>query len=225
MPRLPLIGIAPYLIEPKPNRPFVGTYRTYVRAVEAGGGLPVLLSPNLKLVPFYVKILDGLLLTGGGDIHPKHYKRKIDPGARLHLSPDERTQFDLAMTRAFLKAGKPILGICLGCQTLTVAGGGELLQDIPNQRHKQTEHEIAVARGSKLRTILGKDRLLVNSRHHQAVFRVGRKMKVSAISPDQIVEGVEATRHPFAVGVQWHPEELLARPATRKLLKAFVRSC
>lgn len=230
MPPQPLVGIAPNVTEPKPKRELVGAYRTYLEAVRCAGGLPVILTPDAKLIPQYLRLLDGLLLIGGGDIHPKFFRRKKNPAARLQLSSDLRTTFDLAIAKAFIKVGKPILGICLGCQTLNLALGGDLIQDISAQwpgalDHRTGNHPILLEGGSRLRRIAGKDRTTVNSRHHQALGKVGRRVKVAALSSDQIIEGIEASRHPFAIGVQWHPEDQTEKEVNRKLFRAFLKAC
>lgn len=230
MPRQPLIGIAPNVTEPKPKRELVGAYRTYLEAVQRAGGLPVILTPDTKWIPQYLRLVDALLLIGGGDIHPKFFRWKKSPAARLQLSRDLRTTFDLAVAKAFLKAGKPILGICLGCQTLNVALGGDLIQDISTEwpealDHRTGNHPIILESGSQLRRIVGKDLTTVNSRHHQALGKVGRQVKVVALSPDQIVEGIEVERHPFAIGVQWHPEDMPRSNSTRLLFRAFLKAC
>jgi putative glutamine amidotransferase len=224
----PLIGIASHLKKNEKGKEMLGSYRAYVDSVERAGGTVVLLALSKTRIPDYVRLLDGLLLTGGGDIHPRFFRGKIPPEAS-NFSPDARTEFEIAIVRAFLRAQKAILGICLGCQTLNVAFGGDLISDIPTEwpmagEHREGDHAVLLGEGSKLRKIVGADRAIVNSRHHQAVGKVARGAIVSAISPDEIVEAIELTRHPFAIGVQWHPEDTYSRPSSRKLFEAFVKA-
>ena len=217
------------MIRTKTHRELIGTYRSYVRAVEAAGGDCIVLTPNRRHISNYLTLLDGLMLTGGGDIHPKFFRARM-PKVKLDLSPDERTRFELAITRAFVRNRKPFLGVCLGCQTLNVALGGNLIQDLPSEKpgtreHRKGEHWIHLAAGSRLRKILGRTRVRVNSRHHQAIGRPGRRLKTVALSPDDVVEAIETTNRTFALGIQWHPEEIPHRSESRKLFRAFIRAC
>src|SRR5262249_36883835 len=147
------------------NRPNVfGSYRTYCEAILDAGGSPFILSPFRSEIPLYTKMIDGLLLTGGGDVHPKYFGEKL-PKVKLELSPDERTRFEIKMVQSFLKTKKPMLGVCLGSQTIAVAMGGKLIQDIPTElrtrkNHRKGNHTVWVDRASKLRKIVGKNEFL-----------------------------------------------------------------
>jgi putative glutamine amidotransferase len=228
MRKRPLIGIAPYIVPTKSKREMVGTYRTYLQSLEKAGAHALVLNPNRQYIPDYLKLLDGLLLTGGDDIHPKFFGQKRGR-APLELSPDARTTFEMAATKAFLKARKPILGICLGCQTLNVVKGGTLIQDLPSQRpksdnHKKGMHPILINKRSFLRKLLGKNKAQVNTKHHQSIDRLGKGVLASALSPDGVVEAIELPQYPFVLGVQWHPEERLDTPESKKIFRAFVRA-
>ncbi len=227
--RFPLIGIGPNLLDLPHRRKAVGAYRKYIEAVERAGGISIILAPHPGHVRFYAELCDGLLLTGGGDIHPKHYGTKPLRTAKLRLSPEERTRFDLALIRAFLRARRPVLGICLGAQTLNIARGGTLVMDLVSQRpksrdHTKGTHPVRVSAGTALEKILGKQKLRVNSRHHQAVDRPGKNLRVVATADDGVIEALEASDRPFAFGIQWHPE-LSDTPDARRLFRAFVRNC
>ena len=132
--------------------------------------------------------------------------------------------------------GKPVLGICLGCQLLNVAFGGTLFQDIPTEvgtdvPHKLAqppwfaEHPVVVERNSLLARWLGATDITVKSAHHQAIKQLGHGLRVVARCPDGIVEGIEATDGKYIVGVQWHPEAQLDADHARRLFAAFVQVC
>ncbi len=209
--------------------------RGYTQGVEAASGLPVLFpnSDNLSLAPEYVARVDGLLLTGGDDIHPRHYGEAPHP--RIDLVDERRDAFEIALLRAARERGMPVLGICRGIQLINVALGGDLYQDIPSQKessvgHAQKTlregpwHEIEVRPGTRLAEILGETRAAVNSYHHQACRRVAKGLAVTATTADGIVEAVEDPGHPFFVAVQWHPEVLEGGGAasSQRLFAAFV---
>jgi len=206
----------------------------YVRAVEAAGGLPVILAPGrpddaLELAGR----IQGLILSGGADVDPAHY------GERAHetvtdVTP-ERDAFELALAREALRRDVPTLAICRGQQVLNVALGGTLIQDIPSsvsgaadhdpERERwELAHEVRILPGSALRQVLGEDKVAVNSFHHQAVKDLGEGLVASAWSlADGVIEGIEAPGRRFAVGVQWHPESFWNRtPGFQGLFEAVV---
>jgi putative glutamine amidotransferase len=148
----------------------------------------------------------------------------------------ERDDFELALCREALRRDLPILAICRGHQVLNVATGGTLIQDIPFQLPRavdhdpererwETAHEVLVLPGTKLRALVGRDRIAVNSFHHQAVKDLGRSLVVCARSAvDDLIEGVEATDRRFVLGVQWHPEGFWNQEETfHPLFEALVR--
>ncbi|HEX5135540.1 MAG TPA: gamma-glutamyl-gamma-aminobutyrate hydrolase family protein [Planctomycetota bacterium] len=209
--------------------------RGYTQGVEWAAGLPVLLpnSDDLALAPEYIARVDGLLLTGGDDVHPRHYGEAPHP--KIDLVDDRRDAFEIALLRAARERGMPVLGICRGIQILNVALGGSLFQDIPSQAesgvgHAQKTlregawHEIDVRPGTRLSGILGESRVAVNSYHHQACRRVAEGLSVAATTADGLVEAVEDPLHPFCVAVQWHPEVLEGGQAasTKRLFASFV---
>lgn len=221
-------------------------HKHYVAALRAGGwtGSVELLAPG-DPVPSLVGC-SGLLLLGGADIHPRHW----DPQEPIHptVELDEgRDALELPLAREAWERGIPILGICRGVQLLNVALGGSLHQDIPScfgvdpclhQRgtpdHPELAHAVAVEPDSALAGLVGCTHLEVNSRHHQAVRRIAPGLKAVAWHPDthdgegplvEAVEAVEAGR--FAIGVQWHPENLVglsseAGTAALRLFRCFV---
>jgi putative glutamine amidotransferase len=212
----------------------------YPRAVEDLGGIPVILpftsDPTLRRR--LLEGLDGLLLTGSGpDLPPRLYgERQRFP---YRVMSRERYEFELEMARLAAGVGLPVLGICGGMQAINVALGGSLVQDIPSQiptalPHRaagpatRRAHPVQVAPHSLLRRITRGPRILVNSSHHQAIKRLAPSLVASATAPDGVIEAVEAneaSRHPFLLGVQWHPEFLYDRDdVQRRLFRAFLRA-
>ncbi|GFN22043.1 gamma-glutamyl-gamma-aminobutyrate hydrolase family protein [Thermanaeromonas sp. C210] len=206
--------------------------RAYIEAVSCAGGIPLILPPGpVDLVDRYLSIIDGLLLTGGGDIDPAFFGQ--EPREGLGRVFPERDEFELALTRRALERGMPILALCRGMQTLNVAAGGTLYQDIAREvpgcwQHSQRKprshphHTIEILPETLLAAILG-PRARVNSMHHQAVRDPGEGLRVSARAGDGIIEALEGTRGSFVLGVQWHPEELITRcPEQRQLFQHFI---
>lgn len=191
----------------------------YVRAVELAGGLPIVFAPGKpEDVAELLARVDGLLLTGGSDVDPAIYGE--DRHASVTHVIRERDDFEIALARTALERDLPLLAICRGQQVLNVATGGTLVQDIPSQVSNGVDHDpererwelahvVEIVPGTRLRTLLGKDQVSVNSFHHQAVKDLGQGLSVSARAPgDGVIEGVEANDRRFTVGVQWHPEGL-----------------
>jgi len=209
----------------------------YAAAVEAAGGIPVVL-PVLapEKAGEVLAHLQGLLLSGGVDVDPSHYGEDPLPG--LGRVTPERDAFELALAREALALGVPVLGVCRGVQVLNVAAGGTLYQDLGSQmgnvlKHRQEaprwheSHSVRLDPGSRLAAILGVPEVRVNSFHHQAVREVAGGLRAVAWAPDGVIEAVEATGtdHRFALGVQWHPEEMWRRhPLHLKPFAALVEA-
>ncbi|MGI9953491.1 gamma-glutamyl-gamma-aminobutyrate hydrolase family protein [Moorellaceae bacterium AZ2] len=206
--------------------------RAYIEAVTCAGGIPLVLPPGPgDFVDRYLEIIDGLLLTGGGDIDPVFFDQ--EPREGLGRVLPERDEFELSLTRKALERGKPILALCRGMQALNVAAGGTLYQDISREvpgcwQHSQRKprscphHTIETVPGTFIAAILG-PRARVNSMHHQAVRDPGEGLRVSAWAGDGIIEALEGTGGSFVLGVQWHPEELIAfYPQQRQLFHHFI---
>jgi gamma-glutamyl-gamma-aminobutyrate hydrolase PuuD len=175
-----------------------------------------LLHPSNIRLRDYARHLDGLVLQGGADVSPQSY---AETPTRPEWSGDRaRDMYELELLHEFVEAGKPVLGICRGCQLINVAFGGSLYQDIAsdvpealhhvNEEYDRNRHEVSFPAGSSLsRLFKGKPQGLVNSIHHQAVKNLGRDMQVEALSvPDQMVEAIRYRKAPFVMGLQWHPE-------------------
>ncbi|MGI6683964.1 MAG: gamma-glutamyl-gamma-aminobutyrate hydrolase family protein [Bacillota bacterium] len=209
----------------------------YVRVIESVGGVPVLL-PVLKRNcqrERYLELLDGLILSGGVDVNPLLFGEEPVPGMG-EITP-ERDGFELFLTKKFFLLGKPILAVCRGCQVLNLALGGSIFQDLKSQipgliKHDQKApresptHSIKVVPGTKLSHILPQEHWWVNSFHHQAVKYPAPGFMVSACAPDGVIEAIEAKNHPFAIGVQWHPECNWRNDlGSYRLFKAFITAC
>jgi putative glutamine amidotransferase len=205
---------------------------TYVRAIEAAGGLPVVMPPLAPAdVPALVARLDGLLLSGGPDLAPAAYDAQ--PHAELGATEPALDAFEYAVVREALRAGLPILGICRGAQALNVARGGTLHRHLPDVVgdaivHRQSEdgrrptHAVDIVPRSRLARLLGTTRLRVNSFHHQAVDRLGTGLRVSARAPDGTIEAIEDPARPFLLAVQWHAETLVEGPSHQALFDELV---
>ncbi|MGH2536683.1 MAG: gamma-glutamyl-gamma-aminobutyrate hydrolase family protein [Candidatus Promineifilaceae bacterium] len=220
----PLIGCTTYVKNIALKRPYdlIGAPASYIRALTAAGGIPVLIPLGLSeedLMALFGR-LDGLLLPGGGDIQPELY------GGRRHVKmfsiEPERDRSEIFLARAAASQHKPMLAICRGIQVLNVALGGTLWEDIPSllpealPHHTPDDlprnhplHTAAIAPGSLLERQLGRRETWVNSLHHQSVRDLAPELTITGTAPDGVVEAVELPGHPYALGVQWHPEVLI----------------
>ena len=228
--RAPLIGLT---LDHEPGGPgqfsrypFHALRENYLSAVSAAGGMPVCLGYDCDAEALMAR-LDGLIVTGGAfDVDPALYDEPPHPLTSPHPA---RTTAELALLRAALAQGKPVLGICGGMQLLAVHAGGTLIQHLPEElQHEQPNprhepgHDIEIVPGTKLARIVGAKRMSVNSSHHQAVRDPGRA-KICARAPDGTIEAIELDGPRFAIGVQWHPEFSLD-PGDRRLYAALVET-
>jgi len=226
--RPPLIGLSAYYEEARWahwHKPAMLLPANYAEQVAAAGGIPVLLPP-LPGVAAAVGRLDGLLLTGGGDIDPARYGAQPHP--RTGRVSVLRDAAELELLDAAMAAGLPVLGVCRGMQLLNVARGGTLCQHLPdNAGHTPApgtfgSHPVRVAAGTRLAGILGAngDGVDVPTAHHQAVDRLGEGLVATAWAEDGVIEAMEpsAAGDPFLLAVQWHPEA----GADPRLIKALV---
>ena len=209
----------------------------YMKAIEDAGGIPVVLPllSNKDAWRQVVAHVHGLLITGSGsDLAPELYgERQRHKFARMSR---ERATMELGIAKAAYRADVPMLGICGGMQSINVALGGTLYQDIPAQLKTSIDHlpaysatkithAIQIAPGSLLRRIAGKARMDVNSSHHQSVKKVASNLAQTAVAPDGVIEAIEAPDRAFILGVQWHPEFLYDRdPIQRRLFQALVKA-
>ena len=176
--------------------------------------------------------LDGLLLTGGGDVHPRFYDRPQELGKTKRVD-EHRDEFEFGLLDHALDAGLPVLGVCR-VQTINVFLGGSLVPDLvsagfddhTSPSDQITVHTISIVPHSTLHALTGKLEIEVNSYHHQAVERLGRGLVASAFSSDGVVEAIEwamKDRMPYLAAVQWHPERTKEEMLSQKLARIFLR--
>lgn len=195
---------------------------TYVQAVLQAGGAPVLIPviTDIKALSVIVSGLDGLVMSGGGDINPLYLLD--EPIPQLQDVDTYRDEYDLILLRLAANRQLPIMGICRGHQIMNVAFGGNIYQDIHSEfdyqllKHsqamprEQASHSVLIEKGeTRLRKLLQEDNILVNSFHHQAIKDIAPEFTATAIAPDGINEGIEHTEKPV-FGIQWHPEAMAA---------------
>lgn len=209
----------------------------YLESVRRAGATPLELTLADDPAAIAARV-DGLMLTGGGDVDPALYG--ATPHATFGAAEPGRDAFEIALVRAVLDAGKPVFAICRGMQVLNVALGGDLVQDIPTEvngaaHHDVREpryalaHEVWTTQGSRFSALM-REKLVdgescqVNSRHHQAVKHLGAGLEVVATAPDGVIEAVERPGA-FCLGVQWHPENFWRTGEFRPLFEGFVDAC
>ena len=209
----------------------------YVTALENAGLIPLIVPPlsNDRAAASILGSVSGLVLTGGEDVDPSRYGE--DRHEKVRSVNAARDATEAALIQEAKARRIPVLAICRGIQILNVALGGTLIQDIPSQcttaivhdeegARDSRSHEIAIEPGSLIARAIGTEHCTVNSFHHQSVKRVADGMRITARSPDGVVEGIESTDKTWwAMGVQWHPEEMTesSEPWDRGLFRAFAR--
>ncbi|RNA69847.1 gamma-glutamyl-gamma-aminobutyrate hydrolase family protein [Alteribacter keqinensis] len=228
----PIIGITSSYVDDRTLQTSYDNIRSVLRA----GGTPFVLPnvTNQDHMSNYVNTVDGIVVTGGGDIDPTLFGEEPHPNLGL-IHPD-RDVFEVDLLKEAMKQDKPILAICRGCQILNIAAGGDMYQDIYTQmdhallQHTQRaprshgSHFIEVTEGSLLHSISKQKKYKVNSFHHQTVREMAPGFNVIARSSDQVIEAFQSTKHTFVLGVQWHPECMTDEPSVR-LFKAFIEAC
>ena len=228
----PLIGITMNL-EVQPARQLNTLDLAYGSAVQEAGGIPVPLFGIDVSIPDLVKTLNGFVFSGGDDMAPRFYRERPLANARLTISPDDRTRFEIELFKAVMKAKKPLLAICGGAQLVNVALGGTLYQDIalqiskpmqhgPAKPREKVFHTVDILEGTRLSRILGASQIRVRSSHHQSVKNPGRGLHLSATARDRVIEAVELGTKQFLLAVQWHPEKTPNDRYSKKLFKALI---
>lgn len=237
----PVIGISGYSSD---NNSVVKL--AYIESVRLAGGVPIVLpvTTDDAQIDAMLSVVDALVMTGGEDFDPLKWYGE-EPRTTMTTVNAERDEFDVKLLRAAVAKGIPVLGICRGEQALGVAFGGALWQDIPSDVHSEIKHNqsptdavyathsITIEKGSNLASLLGSERAVVNSFHHQSIKRVPAGLKAVAFAADGIVEAVERDGKitgyedggAWIMGTQFHPERLISPRDTTFLpiFKALVR--
>lgn len=210
----------------------------YLESVRRAGGEAVEVVVGGEAPEQILARVDGLMLTGGGDVDPKLYgEARHDT---FQAAEDGRDDFEIALARAAIANGIPLLAICRGMQVLNVAMGGTLVQDIPSQvtgalQHSVPQpragsaHEVWISKDSKLAVLLADhmedgETCHVNSRHHQSVKQAARGFEITATSPDGVIEAMEKPDAAFCIAVQWHPENFWRTGEFRELFEGLVQA-
>lgn len=211
-------------------------YLSYAEAVYRAGGTPIVLPlGNEELVETWVNMCDGILLTGGNDVHPFHYGHSAHD--ELGLTTPDLDQSQIMIIQYARQQNKPLFGICRGSHLINIALGGTMIQDIhaeipdnlnhldKGSRDKTLTHRVKIDRDSTLFNVLQEEELLVNSFHHQAIGKLGEGLRCVAIAPDGVKEAIE-NEDGSIIGTQFHPEELgKFNDQMQQLLKVFVEKC
>lgn len=232
----PLIGLTcqfDYLPKKRLNK----INYTYIDAVKRAGGIPIILPivRDIDAIDSYLKVIQGLVLTGGEDAAPLLYGE--EPIKEVDSICFERDNMELNIIKRAYVMNIPIFGICRGIQMINIAFGGSLYQDINRQISNSIGHyagssieggyhTIEIVKDSMMYEIFNKDRVQVNSQHHQSIKGLGDNLKVNALSLDGVIEGIESTNNRFVLGVQFHPEAMInLHGEFLDIFKYFISYC
>ncbi|HVS31798.1 MAG TPA: gamma-glutamyl-gamma-aminobutyrate hydrolase family protein [Thermoanaerobaculia bacterium] len=228
----PIIGIGSDVNTTPGERDRAFVYTTYVESLRRAGAIPLIIPPQPENAADILEGLDGIVLAGGEDCDPAVYGE--EPHPTVEPMDPRRQNNDLTLAALARQRGVPTLGICLGLQVMNVAAGGTLMQDInsavetdiehASEPSDRARHAVIVEQGTQLAAIIGAGEKTVNSSHHQAIKKVADGFRVTAYAPDGVVEGLEDPRHPFYVGVQWHPEDMNGERNASALFGAFIEA-
>lgn len=240
MEKKAIIGISSSLITdnggmfPGYKRAYVN--KDYVDAVLSAGAIPFIIpfSEEEDVIKEQVSLVDGIIISGGHDVFPLNYNEELAP--KISEVFPERDKYEMCLINEAKKFNKAILGICRGFQLINVLEGGSLYQDLSymnNDRllkHSQghtpslATHYVNVKEESILKEIVGKEKIMVNSFHHQAIKEVAKDFVVSAVANDGVVEAIENKAYKFYMGVQWHPEMLFKNDSNmKKIFEYFIK--
>jgi len=229
--RSPTIGISMYGPDEDRIAPAITLPLAYAESVARAGGVPLLLPPITPIPDALLDRIDGVILAGGGDIDPGLHGSQTHEA--VYMVNPQRDQFEIELIRRVLAhPTRPVFGICRGMQMLNVALGGSLDLHLPDVHgeavlHRRpprvpVEHEVELGPDTLLSDLLPERRFPVCSWHHQSVRTVGRELVVAGHAPDGVIEALVHTQHPFAFGVQWHPELQPDDPLQQRLFEALV---
>ena len=213
----PVVGITSYAEEQVRWGPWTEAAAlvplAYVRAIERAGGRPLLIPPSEEAIDETLDALDGIVFSGGSDLHPGLYEAEAHP--ETADVREERDHAEMALLKAALERDMPVLAVCRGSQVLNVALGGDLVQHLPDtlghDEHRPVngewaEHDVRLDQASRVGGLLG-ERAPVKSHHHQGYGRIGEGLRETGWADDGTVEALEDQSKRFTVGVLWHPEE------------------
>lgn len=232
----PVIGVTVWK-EEKDSNIYEKVNEWNLKAIEDYGGIPVMLhiTSNDEIIEGYIKILDGIYFTGGGDINPLLYNE--EPIKELGNVEYDRDEFEMKLYRKAAEKNIPILGVCRGMQVMNVAEGGTIYQDLYSQRpgtkghsnkyvfEGKEQHTVSIEENSKLFEILNETEIKTNSYHHQAVNDLADSYVATAFAKDGVVECIESKKLKYAIGIQWHPEIMYVKyPLHGKLFKSFIHA-
>jgi putative glutamine amidotransferase len=208
----------------------------YCDAIQAAGGLPVILPPLAKDAELEALLdrLDGVILSGGMDIDPRRWGLSTHPA--VQPMAERREENDRLLLRRIVQRQLPVLGIGLGMQQLNLTFGGNLYLHLPEEMPRSLPHRdpsggahrhaVMLEPNTRMEEIYGAGEIRVNSAHHQAVRQPGKGLRVGAVAPDGVIEAIEAEDASwFCVGVQWHPESETASALDMQLFECFLQAC
>lgn len=231
----PLIGVTTARSLTSKGISQVGVLESYIKALTLAGAYPLLIPLSLPVdgLSKLLSRLDGLLLTGGGDIHPDQYGSKHHP--KVSNIDEDRDRIEIELFQEVVSSNLPFLGICRGLQVVNVALGGTLYEDLGDQLPGSLKHDcwtgyppdylahpVEMEKNSMLAGILDFDMMEVNSLHHQGIRELAPQLNAVAYAPDGLIEAIELPSHSFGLAVQWHPEWLQGNLAMRALFSDFV---
>ena len=231
----PVIGLTMSRTTSQQGLPMMSITDAYVAAILEAGGIPVMIPLGIseEQVADITNRLDGVLFTGGGDVHPFKYGGQEHP--LVNSVDEDRDRVEIELFQEIVQDQLPFLGICRGLQVINVACGGSLYEDIVDQRpgsfrhsyypdwpRDYLAHNVKISEESRLAQIVGQTELQVNSLHHQGINLAASGLKVTAHAPDGVIEAVEMPAYPFGLAVQWHPEWLRDQEQMRAIFRAFI---
>ncbi len=225
--RAPIIGIT---TETNDQNEYVLPVE-YAAAIRKAGGIPLLLPPGEPNTVTLLDLLDGLILSGGGDIDPRYYGSRGHPA--VYMIDGARDEMELALAQQAARGDLPTLGVCRGAQLINVALGGTLVEHLPDEidntiAHRMeprgyAPHPVTIAGGSQLAAVIGEKVVVGASWHHQAIRTPAPELVVVARAADGTIEAVELPGHPWLLAVQWHPEITAGEdPLQQRLFDALV---
>ena len=231
----PIIGVTSYRNQSQLGFDQYSISEHYISSLAQAGACPIIIPLGLGEVAMddLLSRLDGVLFSGGGDIHPRFYS---SPGHSQVAEVDEdRDRVELYLLKQILRMQRPILGVCRGLQLINVGLGGSLWDDLGAQNPEFLDHdcssdwprdhlahEIVIHPDSRLAEILGAKQAQVNSLHHQGIRSLSEQLRPLASAPDGLIEAVEIRGYPYGIGVQWHPEWMPQDPQMQALFRSFV---